>query len=240
MLKMFKMKFIAGILCSLAFFAGTDSAKAAFTLTATGNSGPGTPFFFSTPITSNFGPATNLNGGTFPGDPSSPTLVMTWDITNIPASGILNINFLNLAYNGGPAGPIDVTVTVTEDAATIGTGAPGPYYGSVFGNAAGGAGSDTAFISGTATMGTTTFQTFNGPANFPSPGFLNINGSAIINSTGGPQTLSQSYRFTIGDFEAVSLFGTSGAATVTPAPAAALVGLFAVPTLAMLRRRIRK
>lgn len=223
-------------LVAVVSLTAAGSAKAAFTIQVQSTSGPAFATFNSSSTT---GFMDLLDNAPFSGS----DLILNYTITNNPGGGFFQINALNFIYNANP-NPIGFQVTITESAAAYPAGAGGSVVGftnyGAFGNVAGNFDSTTTF-SGT---GANTINFANTP--FTAAPF-NYTGSTSFVSGGNPGSISILFNVNLPS-GGNGNFGTTGGGTglvgvqdnPVPVPATALLGLFAVPTIAVIRRRMKK
>lgn len=243
MLKLPRLGVIAAAVVALV--ATSKPTHAAFDMTITYVSGAGGVGFptFSTPLTSGTGPFAGgdlyANGAGVGTD----LLIPFFSFTNDPVSGFFSIDSLPMFY-GGNVNPITFNITITESAANYPGGPGDPLYGYSGFTVAGGTAS--TLLGATATFDGTGANVINFPSAPLTAGFVTYFDDTIFNSNGPVGSIGLSFDVTLAPFENINfnnLGGTGASGTgvaITPAPAAALVGLFAVPTLALIRRRNRK
>ncbi|CAN5155836.1 hypothetical protein BH11PLA2_BH11PLA2_42240 [soil metagenome] len=228
MLKSLVVKLFTAVLVA----ASAGSAHAAFSISVASTGGPAFPTYTSSSLSGAF--IDVFDGVAFAGS----DLLLSYNITNNPGAANFTINSLNLIYQNN-ATPISYKVTITESAATYPAGSSLNGFTSyaATGNPAGTFNSLTTFTgTGANTIAFPTVNFSNSPVNFisgttftslGSPGMiqleLNVNQAANSNSNFGAG------QGVVG-IEAIGV----------PVPATALFGLFAVPTLAIIRRRKAK
>ena len=238
------MKLLARtVLASLFAIAMAQPATAAFSINVQSTSGPASFSFMSSSTTS---------GSTMPGsvvniftDPmTGETLDIRYNISHAPGSSTFGFtNPTGLQFLNGIQSPISFTVTIMDDAVInpvpAGTSAFGYTGYSITGNLGStfsslttfnGTGNNTIAIPATGTaplVGVTT--------TFPASTF-----NTVFSAGTSPGTQSIVFTFNLEPNASVRVISGEFGVTPTPAPPALVLGLFAVPTLAMLRRRMAR
>ena len=223
-----------------AFFALSGSiASAAFSVTVTQTSALPTP---AATYSSNLTTQSSVDILSGPQQ-----LLFGYIIGNNPANsggGFYKLDSLQFFYSNSPS-PISLQVTITETAANfLATGASLTGFASfeMEGN-----------VGNTLDSGGVTFSGLgSNTINFPSQGMnfspTLISGTTDFTSLGATGTITSVFNVTLQPFSNATFgdlsgsgFGSIGVqSSAVPLPATAFLGLFAVPTLAVLRRRIRK
>jgi hypothetical protein len=223
------------LLATFALLASAAGSQAAFSVTVTQTSAlPSPGASYSSSLTNQ--PSLDIL-------PGAPQLVFGYDITNVPASGYYQINGLQFFY-ANSAVPISLRVTITETAANlVGNGV------SLLGTA----NYELSGNTGNLLDSTITFQgTGANTIIFPSTTMSNtpvlMSGSTNFTSTGANGQIQSVFNFTLQPFSNATIgdISASGFGVIradigaVPVPATALLGLFGVPTLAILRRRLHR
>lgn len=230
---------VRGLLGALASVLTATVASAAFTVSVTQTSAlPAPP--------ASFGPSSATNQPSIDILPGAPQLFFGYDIVNNPSDplgGSYTINGMQFFYSNS-AVPIDLTVTITETAANF--IAPGSLNGVAIFEVSGAPnntfGANITFSgSGANTINFPVMNTSNTPVlMFDSTNFTSLGATGTITTTFNI-TLQPFSNMTIGNISGVPFYGFIGVNdSAVPVPATALMGIFAIPVLARLRRRMAR